>query len=276
MAFWAGKTTIYICVITGITVDFHYAIVLFVFGLLVVLKQWCISPGSHCWCYYPGATREFSEVHDDVIKWKHFSRYWPFVWGIHRSPVNSPHKGQWRRILMFSLICIWINSWVSNREAGDLKRYRTHFDVNVMNCCSFEDQAAVVGHLYHLTIIGSDSGLSPGRCQAVILSLGNKIMWNINQNSHIFIHENAFENLVWNMASILYWPRCVRWPRPRDTCVGEIVHHWSRQWAAAWKASNTNWTNSRVIHYCDVIMDVVSSQTTSLTIVYSTVYSDAN
>ena len=32
--------------------------------------------------------------HDDVIKWKHFLRYWPFVRGIHRSLVNSPHKGQ--------------------------------------------------------------------------------------------------------------------------------------------------------------------------------------
>ena len=39
--------------------------------------------------------------HDDVIKWKHFLRYWTFVRGIHRSPVNSPHKGQWRRALIF-------------------------------------------------------------------------------------------------------------------------------------------------------------------------------
>ena len=30
--------------------------------------------------------------HDDVIKWKHFSRYWPVVRGIHRSPVHSPTK----------------------------------------------------------------------------------------------------------------------------------------------------------------------------------------
>ena len=44
-------------------------------------------------------------MHDDVIKWKHFPRYWPFVRGIHRSPVNSPHKGQWRGALKFSLIC---------------------------------------------------------------------------------------------------------------------------------------------------------------------------
>ena len=39
--------------------------------------------------------------HDDVIKWKHFPRYWPFVRGIHRWPVNSPHKGQWHGALMF-------------------------------------------------------------------------------------------------------------------------------------------------------------------------------
>ena len=36
-----------------------------------------------------------SRRHDDVIKWKHFPRYWPFVWGIRRSPVNTLHKVQW-------------------------------------------------------------------------------------------------------------------------------------------------------------------------------------
>ena len=46
-------------------------------------------------------------IHDDVIKWKHFPRYWPFVRGIHRWPVNSPHhKGQWRGVLMLSLIYV--------------------------------------------------------------------------------------------------------------------------------------------------------------------------
>ena len=70
--------------------------------------------------------------HDDGIKWKHSPRYWPFVRGIHRSPVNSPHKGQWRGDLMFSLICAWINGWVNNREAGDLRRHRAHYDVIVM------------------------------------------------------------------------------------------------------------------------------------------------
>ena len=66
--------------------------------------------------------------HNDVIKWKHFPRYWLFVRGIHRWPVNSPHKGQWRG----DLICAWINGWVNNRKAGGLRRYRAHYGVIVM------------------------------------------------------------------------------------------------------------------------------------------------
>ena len=75
----------------------------------------------------------FADKHDDVIKWKHFPRYWPFVRGIHRSPVNSPHKGQWRGALMFTLICPRINGWVNNCKAGDLRRNCAHYDVTVMN-----------------------------------------------------------------------------------------------------------------------------------------------
>ena len=70
--------------------------------------------------------------HDDVIKWKHFPCHWPFVRVIHRSLVNSPYKGQWRWSLMNSLICAWTNGWVNNRDAGDLRRLRPHYDVNVM------------------------------------------------------------------------------------------------------------------------------------------------
>ena len=79
--------------------------------------------------------------HDDVIKWKHFPRNWPFVLGIHRPPVNSPHRGQWRGALMFSLICVWINDCVNNREAGDLRRYRAHYDVIVMSVYIADDDS---------------------------------------------------------------------------------------------------------------------------------------
>ena len=71
-------------------------------------------------------------LHDDVIKWKHLRRYWPLVRGIHRSSVNSPHKGQWRGALMFFMICVWINGWVNNRGTGDLRRYCAYYDFTVM------------------------------------------------------------------------------------------------------------------------------------------------
>ena len=104
------------------------------------LPQDCFLEGTVClinmhpvmWC------------HDDVIKWRYSPRYWPFVRGIHRSPRwlfdykllsrLRPHKGQWHTPLLFSLICVWINGWVNNREAGDLRRYRVHYDVPVMLC----------------------------------------------------------------------------------------------------------------------------------------------
>ena len=48
---------------------------------------------------------------------KKIPRYWPFVWGINRSPVNSPHKGHWRGTLMFSLICA-LNKRLSKQSLG--------------------------------------------------------------------------------------------------------------------------------------------------------------
>ena len=56
-------------------------------------------------------------LYDDVIKWKHFPIYWPFVRGIRRSPVNSPHKDQWCGALMFSLICA-LNKRLSKQSWG--------------------------------------------------------------------------------------------------------------------------------------------------------------
>ena len=75
--------------------------------------------------------------YDDVNKWKHVPRYWSFARGIHRSPVDSPHKDQWRGTVMFSLICAWINGLANNRDAGDLRRHRAHYDVNVIHFMFF-------------------------------------------------------------------------------------------------------------------------------------------
>ena len=117
-------------------------------------------------------------------------RYWPFVRRIHRSP-DSPHKDQWRGALMFSLICSWINGWVNNREAGDLRRYSTHYDVIVMNKMTLQ---VVIGSLTYwgrvthicvgnVTTLRSDNGLSPGRCQAIIRTNADILLiWPLGTN----------------------------------------------------------------------------------------------
>ena len=71
-------------------------------------------------------------THDDVIKWKHFPRYWPFVRVNHRSQLDSPHKGLWRGDLVLSLICAWTNGWANKRNDGDLRCQSAHYDVTVM------------------------------------------------------------------------------------------------------------------------------------------------
>ena len=96
------------------------------------VKMWQViysSQSLHRWTII-GHFADFF-LHDDVIKLKHFRRYWPFVRGIHRSPVNSPHKGQRRGALMFSFSA-WITDWVNNRESGDLGRHSAYYDVIVM------------------------------------------------------------------------------------------------------------------------------------------------
>ena len=60
---------------------------MYVLVIRIVKRWYSLASVVVCWLMR-------SPIHDDVIKWKHFPRYWPFVGGIHRSPVNSPHKGQ--------------------------------------------------------------------------------------------------------------------------------------------------------------------------------------
>ena len=125
--------------------------------------------------------------HDDVIKWKHFPCYWPFVRGIHRSPVSSPHKGQWRGALMFSLICAWINSWVNNPETGDLRCHRANYDVIVMHGVDI-----VLPEFQHHKIKGLKRYLGrPSRCS--VIKNSRTVVWGKEA-----IYKASFRRLLWN------------------------------------------------------------------------------
>ena len=56
--------------------------------------------------------------HDDVIKWKHFSRYWPLCGEFTGHRWIPSTKANDAELWCFLLICAWMNSWVNNREAG--------------------------------------------------------------------------------------------------------------------------------------------------------------
>ena len=127
--------------------------------------------------------------HDDVIKGKNFPRYWLFVWGIHRSPVNCPHKGQGRRALMFSLICVWTNSWVNNRDAGDLRRHRAHYDVTVMYMAAITVASVQVPYPYCEPIYWH--GLT------LILTWISNHMPNKVWDEMIYQLSNGFTSAVW-------------------------------------------------------------------------------
>ena len=81
--------------------------------------------------------------HDDVTKWSHFPCYWPFVKGIHRLRVGSPHKGQSNGALMLFVICAWTNAWANNLYAYELRRLGTHYDINVM--CQMSNKSITIG-----------------------------------------------------------------------------------------------------------------------------------
>ena len=98
------------------------------FSQISLLAGWNWNSYMQLWL----SARHLRLMHDDVIKWKHFPGYWPFVRGFTSHRWIPLTKGQWRRALMFPLICAWINGWVSNRGAGDLRRRRAHYDVPVM------------------------------------------------------------------------------------------------------------------------------------------------
>ena len=72
----------------------------------------------------PHSEKCFHDVTSFYIIYSEPFRCWR---GIHRSSGNSPHKGQWRAALLFSLTCAWIN-----RGAGDLRPHRARYDVTVI------------------------------------------------------------------------------------------------------------------------------------------------
>ena len=118
-------------------------------------------------------------------------------------PPPPPHKGQWRGALMFSLICVWINDWVTNREAGDLRRYRAHYDVSVINFVVITVPAGGLA-LW-------DAWASAGTVMTNIYTgptlQGLKMCWGIRCHFRLYICMIArHETESWHIKAETKWP----------------------------------------------------------------------
>ena len=148
-------------------------------------------------------------------------------------------KSQWCGTLMFSLIYAWINGWVNNREAGDLRRHGALYDVNVM---------------YKTRLIPSELLCS---C-SVITSL-----------LHFLHMRRVFSN------SFLSLPLGLR--DCRDTLAGHEYNgdiSVTKDGATCQRWDHQVWNlqeQTSPLHYSDDIMGAMASQITSPTIVSSTV-----
>ena len=149
--------------------------------------------------------------------------YWPFVRRIHWSPVNSPHKGQWRGTLMFSLICTSINSWVNNREAGDLRRsfwrqrngVRTRPDVR-----------------YQSTVPHNGAGSSAGPVLLTNCCLSARGQW-VKMADEIL--RNIAAILMFNIiCNITLYPGCIKYSVSRHKVNNEIADHMRPSSTCSW------------------------------------------
>ena len=127
--------------------------------------------------------------------------------GIHRSPVISPRKGQWRGALIFSLTCAWIKAWISNHGAGDLRRYRAHHDVIVIyrgdtsQCISTHDTLM----LYYVHFVLAPRGLMTIVLSCRPLDTVQPICQPMLQTLLFNLEDNALKHLHSLLNTWLNW-----------------------------------------------------------------------
>ena len=136
--------------------------------------------------------------------------------GIHRGPVNSALKGQWRGAFVFSLICTWINDGVNNGEAGDLRRHRAHYDVTVMK---LPEQHAIINSRMQCWLMAKCYPWIGLRVRQSIMLPQPMSEWWLRATWGVFIMSNIFP--IYFIAHIIY---VTRWNDIDGTWVGYVPY----------------------------------------------------
>ena len=175
--------------------------------------------------------------HDDVIKWKLSPRYWPFLRGIHQSPMSSPHKGQWRGALM--LFYLRPNKRLSKQSWGcwfetSLGSLWRHSNIN--NVC------IAITNCYALTQVLLWCSFHNNQ---------NKANKHINNPPPKYIQNLLFSLLKYHVRSNKQgqYPGC--WC-PESLCCWDIISHdisyeqsWYYCFRCDWISRNCAWKNKK-------------------------------
>ena len=119
---------------------------------------------------------------------------------------GNPHtKASDAELWCFFFICVWINDWVNNREAGDLRRHHCHYDVMVMG------KPASIVDVYMLNV----HTVYPKKYAHGFVALCFVVvMQSFIMNSHevfIHIHQGYFAGT----GAIVRLPQC-QWSKPDE------------------------------------------------------------
>ena len=162
-------------------------------------------PNVWCWWFYRQYARHSARIiwHEDVIKWEHFLLYWLFARGIHRLPMDSPHKGQWHRALVFSLNYAWTNGWETIETAVIWDAIALIITSLWMRCCPIWYTVRYFGSLFlnHSFIRLSDQSFAIiAHCIAqvslrnwywIIWKLRERHVWKTHKFVLNFVHMNT-------------------------------------------------------------------------------------
>ena len=137
--------------------------------------------------------------HDGVIKWKHFPRYWPFVREIPRSPVNSPHKGQWRGAFMFSFMFFltWPLAGWQHSCQPIRSHVRNHCPLATISNESFLGACSIYGVRPHNNVISSPAVGTVPSIRASSVERGHRLATNPcahraqEHGQSNYIHQNS-------------------------------------------------------------------------------------
>ena len=195
--------------------------------------------------------KRVKDWHEDVIKWKHFPRYWTFARGIHQSPVNSPHKGQCAELWYF----LWSAPEQPVEETIETPGFKTPSRSLWRHCYGLsalrtrrrqhirrllQDQGLDSLRRCHLIGIGililnmrpSSDGLGFISTDGVFLVNGGQGPWEKTGNVILIQNCRHFANSFSCMKIAVFYK--ILFPRIQLI----IIQYWFRQWFGTDKVTN--------------------------------------